>query len=313
MADGVLALDIGGTNIKAGIVDRAGGIHDMQHRPSHAAEGREALLSVVREICATHCSHHTVRAIGAGTPGTVDHRTGTVLHMQTHIPDWSGTPLGGLLAEWSGLPVAVDNDVNCIALGENWKGAGRGSRCQVSLALGTGLGGGVVIDGKLLHGATGNAAELGHIIIRPGGDPCTCGNFGCAEVYTAPGAMTRKARHYLANGISSSLTAYDSFSAKEIFSEAERGDRMCRRLVNDAVQVLALLLWNLNQTFDPDIFILGGGLIQAGSTFTDPLRRELAQYYRPAGLPAGFALKVSELGDNAGILGAAKLAWDHNA
>jgi glucokinase len=310
MAEGVLAIDIGGTNIKAGLVDRDGTVTGMIHCPSRAAEGREALLGVLETVVLEQCTHHTVLAVGAGSPGTVNHRDGTIAYMQAHMPGWTGTPLSDHLAGWTGVPTVIDNDVNCIALGEYWKGAGRGYRCQVSLALGTGLGGGLVIDGRLFHGAAGNASEFGHMVVRPGGEPCTCGNFGCAEVYTAPGAMVRRARYYLETGIPSALAGMEQFSSKDIVTCAAEGDRLCLKLIDDAACCLALLIWNLVQAYDPDVFVIGGGFMNAGDVFLIPLRKELAGYYRSPDLPSSYTIKVSELGDNAGILGAARLAWD---
>ncbi len=308
----VLAIDIGGTNIKSGLVDRDGNISHQIHRPSHAAEGRDALLNVLKEVVEVQCEAGNVVSIGCGSPGTVNYKTGMVTYMQAHIPNWTDTPLGNLLTEFSeNIPAVIDNDVNLIALGENWKGAGKGFDCQVSLALGTGLGGGVVVDGKLFRGAKDRAPEFGHIIVQPNGEPCTCGNFGCAEVYTAPGAMARRANNYLNMGIPSSLSNCKEVDAAEIVSQALKGDLLCRKIFDDATKYLALLIWNLSEAFDPDVFVIGGGLIKAGNTFLDPLNYELEKYYCAPELKPRYNIKKSELEDDAGILGAAKLAWDY--
>lgn len=306
----VLAIDIGGTNVKAGLVDRQGRISNMIHRPSRAAQGRVALLGVLREVVQEQCACGNVVAIGAGSPGTINHAQGTVTYMQAHIPKWTGTPLARHLASWAGVPATIDNDVNLISLGEHWKGAGKGAKCLLVIALGTGLGGGIVIDGKLIRGARGRAPEFGHMVVRPGGEPCTCGNFGCAEVYAAPGAITRRAQYHLALGVPSALAAMRDFSAADIFKLAVRGDLLCLKLRDDAMQVLAMLVWDLCQAFDPDCFILGGGLTKAGRLFLDPLRVALAKYYCAPELEPMCPIKMSKLGDQAGIIGAAKLAWN---
>ena len=310
MEEHVLAIDIGGTNIKAGLVDREGNATHMLHRPSRAAEGREALLSVLKEVVEQQCAAGNVICVGAGSPGTISHRTGMVTYMQAHIPGYSGTPLAKRLSEWSGVEATIDNDVNIIALGENWKGAGKGSRCQISLALGTGLGGGVVVDGKLFRGARERAPEFGHMIVNPGGEPCTCGNFGCVEVYTAPGAMARRAQRYLGTGVPSALANSEKVTAAEIVRYGNRGDHLCRKLLDEAARYLALLVWNLAQAFDPDVFVMGGGLMKAGGEFLGHLHRELEAYYCAPELEPMYTIKISELGDNAGVIGAAKLAWD---
>ncbi|MCK4982852.1 MAG: ROK family protein, partial [Victivallaceae bacterium] len=209
-----------------------------------------------------------------------------------------------------GIPAAIDNDVNLIALGENWKGAGKNYKCQISLALGTGLGGGVVVDGNLFRGAKGRAPEFGHIILNPSGEPCTCGNFGCAEVYTAPGAIARRAKNYMSLGVPSALSECEEITAKEIIHYGNLGDHLCTKLLDEAALYLALLIWNIAQAFDPDVFVIGGGLMKAGGKFLDHLNKELDKLYCPDELDPMYNIKISELGDDAGIIGAAKLAWD---
>jgi len=310
MNEHVLAIDIGGTNVKAGLVDRAGTVSHLIHTPSRAAEGRDALLSVLQDVIRQQTAHGRIVAVGCGSPGAVDHHNGRITYMQAHIPGWTGVPLAQHLSAWAGVPATIDNDVNLIALGENWLGAGRGARCQISLALGTGLGGGVVMNGRLFRGAHGRAAECGHIIVRPGGEPCTCGNFGCAEVYAAPGAMARRAQWYLKCGVPSALRSARRVSAEEIFALAAQGDHLCRKLCKDAVSSFASLIWILTQAFDPDVFVIGGGLIKAGDAFMQPLQEELSAFYGAPELQPLVTLKFSALGDSAGIVGAAKLAWN---
>ena len=311
MQNMVLAIDIGGTNVKAGLVDRNGIISNVIYKPSRASEGRDALLSVIKNVVESQCEKADVAAIGCGSPGAVDHKAGIVRYMQAHIPNYTGTPLAKHLFEFSGgIPAAIDNDVNLIALGENWKGAGKGSKCQISLALGTGLGGGVVVDGKLFRGARGRAPEFGHAIAVPGGEPCTCGNFGCYEVYTAPGAITRRAKNYLSSGILSVLSECEKISAAEIVHYGNLGDHLCSKILNDATKYLAMLIWNLAQEFDPDVFVIGGGLMKAGEKFLNHFNKELEKFYCPVELDPMYKIKISELGDDAGIVGAGKLAWD---
>lgn len=306
----VLAIDIGGTNIKAGFVDRDGNISDDLYRPSRAAEGGDALLSVLHDIICELTAFRTPAAVAIGSPGTVDHASGTITYMQAHIPGWSGTPLAHIAGEWVDAPVVIDNDVNLIALGENWKGAGRGARCQLSLAFGTGLGGGLIIDGHVFRGSAGRAPEYGHMVVHPQGEPCTCGNFGCAEVYVAPGAITRRAENYMATGVVSLLKKCDNVSMESIMACAENGDVMCQRLRDDAIRYSALLIWNVNHALDPDVIVLGGGLMKAGDAFLAPLKKQLDSYYLPDECEAAYRIEVSELSDTAGILGAARLAWD---
>lgn len=309
MNEYVLALDIGGTNIKAGRVTRAGEIIEETHCPSRAAEGRDALLAVLHDVVKRLIAEKPPCAVGVGSPGTVDFETGVIRYMQAHMPQWTGTPLAKIVSEWTGVPVVVDNDVNVIALGEYWQGAGRDARCMVSLAFGTGLGSGVVIDGKIFRGG-GEAPELGHVVLRPQGELCTCGNFGCAEVYVAPGAMTRRAAQYLAEGAVSTLHNRDAVTMENIIACATEGDALCARIWDDAIVCSAHLLWHVHHIYDPDVIVLGGGLMKAGAAFLTPLREELGRYYVPPECHKSDPITVSRLGDHAGIVGAARLAWD---
>jgi glucokinase len=264
---------------------------------------------VLHEVVARQCRRGRVLAIGAGTPGTIDHAAGRVTYMQAHIPGWTGTPLARHLADAGGVPAVIDNDVNVVALGEHWKGQGRGARCLLSLALGTGFGGGIVVNGQVMRGAGGRAAEFGHMIMVAGGEACTCGNFGCVEQYTAPGAIARRATREVRLGVPSVLSSYPVITAAEVFKHAT-SDHLCRHIVNDAVICLARAIWNLQQIFDPDVIVIGGGLVRAGTAFTEPLRAALASYYLAPELASRWTIKFSRLGDDAGILGAARLAWN---
>jgi len=311
MQEVVLAIDIGGTNVKSGLVDRNGKISNIIYQPSKAAEGRDALLAVLKDVVEKQCAVANVAAIGCGTPGAIDHKNGIVRYMQAHIPNYTGTPLAKYLSEFSkGKPAAIDNDVNLIALGENWQGIAQDARCQISIALGTGLGTGVVVDGKLFRGAKGRAPEYGHVIAVPNGEPCTCGNFGCYEVYIAPGKMATRARYYLDNGVPSALSECEEITAKEIIHLGNLGDHLCVKLLNDASFFLAMLIWNMTQAFDPDVIVIGGGMMKAGEKFLSHLNRELKKYYCPDELDPMYEIRISQMGDDAGIIGAAKLAWD---
>ena len=325
----ILSIDIGGTNLKSGLVDREGNVFDVFQTPSFAYKGREYILEALSNVIERQRSKgKRIVAVGAGSPGTVNNRTGYIDYMQAHIPNWGGTPLGKYLTDWTGCPSQIDNDVNLIALGENWKGAGRGARCQVTLAMGTGLGSGIVIDGKLLRGAFSNAAELGHSIVSLDGTnlPCTCGNFGCAESFIAPGKIIQRAHFSMQNGIPSKLAGegltadaitqlYRAntppfFTLKEII-ELYDEDFLCKRLIDDAMKYLAFLMYNCVKIFDPDVFTLGGGMMKSAHILLPMLERELSRYYFSPELPARYEIKVSELGDDAGLYGSAKMAWDY--
>lgn len=326
----VIAIDIGGTNLKADLVDREGNISDFSYTPSHASEGRDALLASLKKIISLQkeCGKKIV-GIAAGSPGTVNNATGVIDYMQAHIPNWTGTKLGEFLSQEAGVPSQIDNDANVIALGEYWKGGGQGAKCLLALALGTGLGSGLVVEGKVMHGPFFNAVEVGHTIVCTDGTnvPCSCGNFGCAESFISPGKMISRAHHSMQVGLPSVLGGYPKLSIAQIQERYKNNDVpeftvkdmvdhynddfLCKRLIDDSMKYLALLIYNLSKCYDPDVITLGGGMFKSADFFMPLLYGQLARYYVSPDLPVKYQIKISELGDLAGIYGAAKLAWDH--
>ena len=326
----VIAIDIGGTNLKADLVDKEGNISDFSYTPSHASEGRDALLASLKTIIkAQITTGRKIVGIAAGSPGTVNNSTSVIDYMQAHIPNWTGTKLGEFLTEQAGVPSQIDNDANVIALGEYWKGAGQGAKCLLALALGTGLGSGLVLDGKVMHGPFFNAVEVGHTIVCPDGTnvACSCGNYGCAESFISPGKMISRAHLSMQVGVPSVLGGYPKLSIAQIQERYKNGDEpefnvkdmvdhyeddfLCKRLIDDCMKYLALLIYNLTKCYDPDVISLGGGMFKSAEFFLPKLYKQLDRYYVSPDCPAKYKIKVSELGDLAGIYGAAKLAWDH--
>ena len=327
----VIAIDIGGTNLKADLVDREGNISDFSYTPSHASEGREALLQALKKIISVQMSGgKKIVGIAAGSPGTVNNSTGVIDYMQAHIPNWTGMKLGEFLSEQAGgIPSQIDNDANVIALGEYWKGAGQGAKCLLALALGTGLGSGLVVEGKVFHGPFFNAVEVGHTIVSPDGTnvACSCGNFGCAESFISPGKMISRAHLSMQVGVPSVLGGYPKltiaqiqeryknndvpdFNVKDMVDHYE-DDFLCKRLIDDCMKYLALLIYNLSKCYDPDVISLGGGMFTSADFFLPKLQAQLDRYYVSPDLPVKYKIKVSELGDAAGIYGAAKMIWDY--
>ena len=223
----VIAIDIGGTNLKADLVDREGNISDFSYTPSHASEGREALLAALKTIISVQMSSgKKIVGIAAGSPGTVNNSTGVIDYMQAHIPNWTGTKLGEFLSKEAGVPSQIDNDANVIAMGEYWKGAGQGAKCLLALALGTGLGSGLVVNGKVFRGPFFNAVEVGHTIVSPDGTnvACSCGNFGCAESFISPGKMILRAHLSMQTGVPSVLGGYPKLTIAQIQERYKNND-----------------------------------------------------------------------------------------
>jgi glucokinase len=254
------------------------------------------LARLIRQETEKLKSRARFTAAGAGVPGHVANNRRTLLYAPNL--GWSNVPFAGLLKRELGLPVILENDVNAAALGEQRFGAGRGARQVICIFAGTGVGGGIMTDGKLLRGATGNAAEVGHTIFRPGGRTCGCGRKGCVEAY-AGGAHIPA--HY------SELGGKKGLNATQIWQRARKGDRRARRVTADAVQAIVTLLVNLQTLFDAERIVLGGGVID----HVGGLYREIKggmQPYLTGPWKSQVKIVRSRLGANAGILGAATLA-----
>jgi len=194
-----LGVDIGGTGVKAALVNDQGQIVHHLETPTRAAEGASAIMNRIEQLCheLLKRSTVTVRACGVGSAGRIDHRRGHVLFCSGNLPGWTGLSLGPDLSVKLGLPVVVDNDVNAAAIAEGWIGAARGTPDYLTLTIGTGVGGALVIGGKLWRGARWGAGEVGHMALHPGGRPCNCGGVGCAEQYVSAKALTRRANDFV--------------------------------------------------------------------------------------------------------------------
>jgi glucokinase len=248
---------------------------------------------------------------GAGAPGPLDTRSGIVL--LTPNLGWVDYPLAERLQEGLGMPVVIDNDANCAVLGEWWIGAARGSRNAIGFTIGTGIGGGIIVDGRLYHGASDCAGEIGHTTIESNGRRCACGNYGCLEAYASGSAIARRAVEALEAGAESRMPGraggdLSRITAQLVYEAAEEGDELAREVVHDTAQFLGVGIANLVNVFNPEVIVVCGGVRRAGDLLFAPLRREVA---RRAFKPAVAAMRIlpSEL-DTPGVPGAARVFLD---
>ena len=305
----VLGIDIGGTKLAAGVVSRDGQVlADVRQPTPHDADAEE-LLAVVAEL-AERARGHTdvsVDAAGIGCGGPLLYPKGIVSPL--HIPAWRGFPLRERLAAALGLPAVLDNDAKAFTLGEARFGAGRGSRCLLGMIASTGVGGGIVLDGRLLHGASGNAGHIGHVTVAADGPLCPCGARGCVTAYASGTGLAARARAALATGESSSLAALpeDAITGRATVEAAMAGDALARRLLGDAARALAVGIAAAANLLDLDRVVIGGGIAQAGDLLLDPLRHTLRAHTRLAFL-RGLEVRPAALGPAAGVIGAAALA-----
>ena len=246
-------------------------------------------------------------ALGVGSVGQIDFASGCVVLATSALPGWAGTSLKSALGAELGLPTFVENDANAAAYGEYRVGAARGFRHVVCLTLGTGIGGGVIADGELLRGATGGAAELGHVAVELGGELCPCGRRGCLEAYSSGSALLRYAKTRLESfpaGTASALSGHSSLTGPVIFDAAASGDYLARDIVERFCRYLANGLVSFQFAFDPECFVLGGGVSSVGELLLEGIRRALPEQDRH------IRLLLASLGNDAGLIGAALLARD---
>jgi glucokinase len=312
-----VGVDFGGTNIKCGLVDTRGRVRRSlvlsSKRFGRPAAFVDRVVSTVQELArAVGVPVHRLRGVGVGAPGLVDVRRG-IVHWLVNVPGWRNVPLARRLSARLGVPVFVDNDVNLVALGEWRWGAGRKATALVCLTLGTGLGGGLVFDGTLYRGASGAAGELGHISIDPHGPRCACGARGCLEAHVGSAAIIRLARG-AAHGSRSPLgllaaQARGRLTPELVARAARMGDAAAREVWVEVGRLLGQGLSGIVNLLNPDRIVIGGGVANAWTLFAPSLRRTIRAHAMD--IPGRDARVVrAQLGNQAGIIGAAVLVWD---
>ncbi len=317
----VVGVDVGGTKILAGVVGGDHMILGHAKRPTPAKEGGEAIvaaiLSAVEEALAqSGIPLEDIAGVGVGSPGPLDIEKGLILfsaNLNVH-----NFPLGPELSGRLGKPVLLQNDVRVGSYGEFRLGAGRGYRNIISAFVGTGIGGCIICDGKLVEGSTGNAGELGHIIIKAGGPECGCGNRGCMEAFSSRTAIAGRISKAVRKGHSTLLAGkIDKKSGRlksgDLAAAIAEGDPIAIKAVHRAAHYLGIGLGSLVNVFGPEIVIIGGGVTEAlGSTWIDMIRESLRKVSL-VDREGTIKVEAAQLGDNAGLLGAALFAADRFA
>jgi len=309
----VLAVDLGGTKIIAAVVKPSGELVSRHYCFTLASEGPEAvierLLSSIGEAMAkAGLKSAELGGIGVAAAGIIDSDRGIVT-TSPNLPGWHDVPIRDVVAERFGMSTYVINDASAAALGEYCFGAGRGMRNLIYLTVSTGIGGGIIIDGKLYLGTDGCAGELGHMIIEPGGPRCSCGNLGCLEALASGSAMAREALARLCRDEPSSITELtqgrlENISAEVIATAARQDDKLAREVITTAAGYLGIGLVNLVNIFNPEVIAIGGGVSKMGNMLLEPARRVVKE--RAFKLPSQRVRIVrARLGSNAEMIGAA--------
>jgi len=307
----VIAIDIGGTNLRAAFVDRDGRIFGRERLVTLLTRNGliTQLADVIRRMKA---KDKRVCAAGIGFPGPMKIDQGIVL-TPPNIPDCANLPLKKILERATNLPVFLENDANAAALGEYWIGAAEGAESMVCITLGTGIGGGIVLNGKVWHGAGDVAGELGHMTVRPGGRMCGCGKRGCIETYASASGVARTARAKIQRNKHSAILALAGGKASAItsaivYQAAMRGDVIAGKVLEETGRILGMAIGNLLNILNPAMVVLTGGLARAGRLLFDPLRAEVPKHCFPAAF-RGTRIVPGKLGDDAGMAGAALSAF----
>jgi glucokinase len=316
-----IGVDLGGTNLRIAAVDDQGKILDSVDTLTEVSQGREATVSrltdTVRFISRKFSNTHQFMGVGVGLPGIIDLEAGT-LHSASNLPGWNDYPAREDLEARLGASVILENDANCAALGEKWLGAGRDVNDLCMITLGTGVGGGFVVNSKPWHGVMGMAGELGHMTVIAEGRMCGCGNHGCLEQYASATAIHRMANDAADQGRSSCLAetrkADPDLSARAVHDCANAGDAVAIEVFQIVGKSLGIALANLINAFNLPRYIIGGGVVRAWDQFSPAMLRELRErsiVFRAGeqekGRPRATQVTPALLQDRAGLLGAARL------
>jgi glucokinase len=334
MANFSIGVDLGGTNLRIAAVNGQGKLVEKVTLGTQVALGRSRVLDdmcdAIRHLSDKYHNGSNLVGIGIGVPGIIDMETGMVRE-SPNLPGWSDYPVRNEIEQRLGTRVFLENDANAAALGEKWLGAGQQVDDMAMLTLGTGVGGGLVLGGRVWHGMNGMAGEFGHTTVEPDGAQCGCGNRGCVEAYASATAVVRMAREAIATGQAPALAKASSsdpeFSAKAVYNLAIQGDEDARRIFRKVGRALGIVLSNLVNALNLPMYVVGGGVSSAWEAFAPTIFEELRQrcmVYAATAPPAhsgsqGASAQVEPrtsrytiitralLGSDAGLFGAARL------
>ena len=309
-----IGLDVGGTTFKAGVVTEDGRIVHKDAMPTGIERPYQEIIADMAALCKKVAADagiemSEIRSIGVGVPGLFDNKTG-MIPFCTNL-GWHDIPFVAEMKKHLDTPVYGDNDATVAGLAESVAGVSAGIKDSVFLTLGTGVGGGIIIDGKPYSGAHGCGSEIGHMMIKMGGELCTCGNYGCFERYASATAIIREARKAIVEYPESSMLAAcggdpEKLNAKIVIDAARAGDEAAKAVFGGYVQALAVGIINIINMLDPEVIVLGGGVSAAGEFLLDAVREAVKPMVFFKTMPYA-RIELAQLGNDAGIIGAAML------
>lgn len=312
----LIGVDLGGTTIKFAILTADGEIQQKWSVRTNILDDGSHIVPDIIESINHHIDLYKMRredfiGIGMGTPGTVDRKKGTVIG--AYNLSWKTLqPVKEQIEKGTGLSFALDNDANVAALGEQWKGAGDEGDDVAFITLGTGVGGGVITNGQMVHGFGGAGGEIGHMNVEPNGYLCTCGNRGCLEQYASATGIVHlaedKAEQYEGDSeLKAMIDNGDQVTAKVVFDLAKEHDYLANMVIDDVCHYLGIACANVSNILNPQYLIIGGGVSAAGNFLLDRVKKTFNKYAFPT-VRTSTQLKLAELGNDAGVIGAASLA-----
>lgn len=313
MTNLILGVDIGGTTVKIGFINEDGNIHhkweittNIENQGNSIA--KDIWLSIEEKLSTLNISKESLQGIGIGAPGFINEETGLV-YKAVNI-GWENFDLANQFKRLADLPVYVANDANVAALGENWVGAGNQANNLIAVTLGTGVGGGIIANGEMISGENGTAGEIGHITIDPEGYDCNCGRKGCLETITSATGMVRQGMVLIEEQPESDLALHfhkqGDITTKDIFDLANQGDKLCEQIIDHTADVLGFAIANIAIVINPSKILIGGGVSQAGEDFISRIETRFKKYALPR-VSDICEFKIAELGNDAGVIGAAYL------
>ena len=303
----VLAADIGGTNTRMAVVNENGDILTLLKKTTYCEDGREEMIKFViscagETIEKSKLSKEEICGMGIGFPGPLNAETGTIFN-PPNLQGWDSVPLRDILEKELKVPVAIENDANAAALGEWWKGAGSGADSLFCITLGTGVGGGIILDGKVWHGASSIAGEIGHTTVIRDGIKCTCGNIGCLEAYACSGGILKRVNDALLNERDNGVQPLTSL--KQVNQMAMQGNEIVLNVIKETGVILGIAIANIANLLNPEMIVLFGGVTNLGEHLVVPLKEEVkGRAFKK--VTDSLRIELSQLGDNSGILGAAR-------
>lgn len=304
----VVAIDLGGTKIYTGLVDFNGNVKKEIKVDTEANKGVEQIVDNINKTInyvIEGIYKEEIKAIGIGSPGPLNVKKG-IIQSPPNLPFRNYNIVEVLENEFN-IPTFLDNDANCATLAEHLFGKGKGLENLVYITVSTGIGAGAILNGKIYRGSTSNALEVGHATIEGKGVVCGCGNFGCAEALSSGTAIAKRGREVKESNACTTLKNYDNITAKEIFQESSKGDIMSKIILEDALRNLGILVSNVANSFDPEMIILGGGVINGGGPLMEIVKDEVGKRVLEP-IRENLKIEISNLEGKSGCLGAAALA-----